>query len=69
MQRNRLQIQPAIKIDGCDDVSLRIPVKLDGSKPVTQFGSTHCNVGTIPLTVGPPPGVAAGVAGVMTPPD
>jgi len=68
MQRNRLQIQPTIKIDGCDDVSSRIPVKLDESKP-SQFGSTHCNVGTIPLTVGPPPGVAAGVAGVITPPD
>lgn len=64
MQRNRLEIQSAIQVDGCNNVSFCVLIQRTKNRSLK--GITHCNVGTIPLTPAPAPGVAAGVAGVTT---
>jgi hypothetical protein len=66
MQSNRLEVQAAIEIDGGNDVSLRHTLSLNVNREAVE-GYTHCKVGTMPLTPGPAPGVAAGVAGVTSP--
>ena len=65
MQRNGLQIQAAVKIDGSHDVSSRdYCFSLFETGRRTHKVDTHCKVGTIPLLPVVAPGVAAGVAGV-----
>ena len=63
VQRNRLEVQPAVKVDSGDDV----PLKNDEHEQ-SYFTSladyTHCSVGVMPLGPCVAEGVATGVAGV-----
>jgi len=65
MQCNGLEIQTAIQIHCRDDVSFFFVLTREQERN-SKKGQTYCNVGTIPLTPAPAPGVAAGVAGVTT---
>jgi hypothetical protein len=68
VQRDRLQIEATIKIDRGDNVPLERRIK-PYVHTKSQWGDTHCKVGTIPLAVCVAPGVAAGVVGVTPVPS
>lgn len=64
MESDSLEIETAVKVDRCDDVSSQaMPLSLVKIRR-GRLGNTHCKVGTIPLTPVVAPGVAAGVVGV-----
>lgn len=70
MECDGFQIQATVKVDSCDDVSLKenmFSILVDQKrkkKKKKQQEYTHCKVGTIPLPGALAPGVAAGVAGI-----
>ena len=48
MQSNRLEIKPAVKIDGCDNISLGMHFRTPLSS-MRISGNTYCKVGIMPL--------------------